>query len=350
VLLACFGRVGSGRAYLPASPRHRWPLAARAPRGPAARCASDGPPGCCFVVLGKLGVDCSATVPTSIDRCAAHGDAVTGVWDQNEGRVHASRGWNDREDGVGRRGAWGARWEEALADTAPIECAPHATSLIRPRSIHSHHYSLSLSVSPHHDTVHTLKRSAAKGKEGKRSNRPGRGDQSEHIGVSVHPLYKTPCPPPLPAPSPSIPGRSSSLLGLLVVSFHQTEEEDPSYRYGLDDHHLPLSLSTDTEEEEADCVFSGVISFRRSALRRRRQDGAVARDGRAGAAGGVLPRHTVILLSSIERGIGSRTCALGSAVIVMTSCAVAYYYRLMQVCQVSSNHSMLSLGCIARFL
>jgi hypothetical protein len=45
VLCCCFACLGWGRAYLPASPRHRWPPGARAPQGPArqrqpdARCA-----------------------------------------------------------------------------------------------------------------------------------------------------------------------------------------------------------------------------------------------------------------------------------------------------------------------
>jgi hypothetical protein len=104
-------------------------------------------------------------------------DAVTGVWDQNEGRVHASRGWNDREDGVGRRGAWGARWEEALADTAPIECAPHATSLIRPRSIHSHHYSLSLSLY-HHTTIQYIHSKEVQQKARKGNEATGLGEET----------------------------------------------------------------------------------------------------------------------------------------------------------------------------
>jgi hypothetical protein len=122
-----------------------------------------------------------------------------------------SWGWDDREDRCREARRLGSTGGRRHAHPQHPSSA-HATSLIRSRPIHSHHYSLSprhstfCITTPHHTTIHTLKRSAAAKRRGRETKQQGRGEggTNRQGTVSVHPLYKNPMPSPSPAPSPSI--------------------------------------------------------------------------------------------------------------------------------------------------
>jgi hypothetical protein len=251
LLLFCFACLGWGRAYLPASPRHRWPPGARAPQGPArqrqpdARCAPARAAACthppvaaaaCFIVCS---VSCTVLLCHHAHlhyRCAAQGDAVTGVWDRNEGGGYMSWGWDDREDRCREARRLGSTGGRRHAHPQHPSSA-HATSLIRSRPIHSHHYSLSprhstfCITTPHHTTpryIHSKEVQQPKGKEGKRSNR---GEEREGPIGRAPSLFirciKTLCPPLRRLhPHPSVlRSRSIALFRLRSSSsFHQRKE------------------------------------------------------------------------------------------------------------------------------